>query len=117
MKLLKKVIYLDRANMRVQYSVSQYIIFNRFYSRKIHRLFTISNKKMKILVIGGGNMGQTYTQSFLRSHIASEENMMILEKSPEIARHLTTLKLGTIHSTPHSCLPQSQLIILAVKPQ
>ncbi len=72
---------------------------------------------MKILVIGGGNMGQTYTQSFLRSHIASEEHMMILEKSPEMASHLATLKLGSIHDTADSCLPQAELIILAVKPQ
>src|SRR5680860_37160 len=72
---------------------------------------------MKILVIGGGNMGQTYTQSFLRSHISSEENMMILEKSPEKARYLTTLKLGTVYGTPDNCLPKADLIILAVKPQ
>jgi len=72
---------------------------------------------MKLLVIGGGNMGQTYTQSFLRSHVASEEHLMILEKSPEKSTHLASLKLGTIHGTPDSCIPQADLIILAVKPQ
>ena len=36
---------------------------------------------MKILIIGGGNMGLTYAQSFLRSHITAKEDMMILEKS------------------------------------
>ena len=35
---------------------------------------------MKILIIGGGNMGLTYARSFLRSHITSKEDMMILEK-------------------------------------
>lgn len=72
---------------------------------------------MKILVIGGGNMGQTYMQSFLRSHIASEEQMMILEKSEEKARELAKLNLGTIHGTPETCIAGAELIILAVKPQ
>lgn len=62
-------------------------------------------------------MGQTYTQSFLRSHIANEERMMVLEKSPEKARYLKTLNLGTIHSTPEVCVPEADLIIFAVKPQ
>lgn len=72
---------------------------------------------MKILVIGGGNMGLTYTQSFLRSHITSEEDMMILEKSPEKAEELKKLNLGTVHGVPETCIEQAELIILAVKPQ
>lgn len=72
---------------------------------------------MKILVIGGGNMGLTYTQSFLRSHITSEKNMMILEKSPEKAKELKKLNLGSVHGSPETCIAQAELIILAVKPQ
>lgn len=72
---------------------------------------------MKILVIGGGNMGLTYTQSFLRSHITSEKNMMILEKSPEKAEELKKLNLGSVHGNPETCIEQAELIILAVKPQ
>lgn len=72
---------------------------------------------MKILVIGGGNMGQTYTQSFLRSHIASVDNMMILEKSAEKAEQLAKLNLATIHGHPETCIAEADLIILAVKPQ
>ena len=33
-------------------------------------------------------MGMTYAQSFLRSHITTSEQMMILEKSPEKAVEL-----------------------------
>ncbi len=72
---------------------------------------------MKILVIGGGNMGMTYAQSFLRSHITSKENMMILEKSEEKARELAKKDIGTIYSDPKDCLSKADLIILAVKPQ
>lgn len=72
---------------------------------------------MKILVIGGGNMGLTYAQSFLRSHITSEEDMMILEKSPEKAAQLSKLNIGSVFGKPEDCLQLADLIILAVKPQ
>ena len=47
---------------------------------------------MQILIIGGGNMGSTYAQSFVRSQITSKKNMMILEKSPEKAAELSYIK-------------------------
>ncbi|MEZ5056813.1 MAG: pyrroline-5-carboxylate reductase [Saprospiraceae bacterium] len=72
---------------------------------------------MKILVIGGGNMGLTYAQSFLRSHITRKEDMMILEKSPEKAVELSKKEIGTIYGEPSACLHNADLIILAVKPQ
>lgn len=72
---------------------------------------------MNILIIGGGNMGATYAQSFLRSHITKRENMMILEKSPEKATQLAQSDIGTIYGTPETCLPKADIVILAVKPQ
>ena len=72
---------------------------------------------MKILIVGGGNMGLTYAQSFLRSHITNKENMMILEKSPEKATILAKKDIGTIYGTPEGCITQADLVILAVKPQ
>lgn len=72
---------------------------------------------MKILVIGGGNMGMTYTQSFLRSHVTTAENIMILERSREKAEELKKLNLGSVHDQPETCLAHAQLIIMAVKPQ
>lgn len=72
---------------------------------------------MKILVIGGGNMGLTYAQSFLRSHITNKEDMMILEKSPEKAVELSKKDIGTVYGSPETCLAKADLIIFAVKPQ
>ncbi len=72
---------------------------------------------MKILIIGGGNMGQTYARSFLRSHITSEKDMMILEKSPEKAKELSKYNIGTVYGQPEECIGSADLIILAVKPQ
>ena len=72
---------------------------------------------MKILIIGGGNMGMTYAQSFLRAHITTKENMMILEKSEEKATTLRQKDIGTIYGKPDDCISKADLIILAVKPQ
>ena len=72
---------------------------------------------MKILVIGGGNMGMTYAQSFLRAQITSKKDMMILEKSSKKAEELSKQDIGTIYGTPEECINKADLIILAVKPQ
>lgn len=72
---------------------------------------------MKILIIGGGNMGMTYAQSFLRSHITNKEDMMILEKSAQKAEELAKKDTGTIYSRAEDCLAQADLVIFAVKPQ
>jgi len=72
---------------------------------------------MKILIIGGGNMGLTYVRSFLRSHITDKENMMILEKSAQKAAALAEKDIGTIYRTAAECMSRADLAILAVKPQ
>jgi len=72
---------------------------------------------MKILIIGGGNMGLTYAQSFLRSHITNKEDMMILEKSPKKAEELAEKNIGTVYGNAEDCIGNADLVIFAVKPQ
>jgi len=72
---------------------------------------------MKILIIGGGNMGLTYAKSFLRSKITTTNDLMILEKSEEKASQLEAMNIGSIFTKPDICIHQADLIILAVKPQ
>ncbi len=72
---------------------------------------------MKILIIGGGNMGLTYAQSFLRSHVCSTDQLMILEKSAEKAVLIRGKHIGTVYGEPGACLTGADLIVLAVKPQ
>lgn len=72
---------------------------------------------MKILVIGGGNMGLIYIQSILHANIVTKEEVMILEKSPEKAEKLAKREVGSIYASPERCVSQADLIILAVKPQ
>ncbi len=72
---------------------------------------------MKTLIIGGGNMGITYAHSFIKAHLAEEKDLMILEKSDERAKLLSTQKVGSVYSNPGDCIEKADLIILAVKPQ
>ena len=72
---------------------------------------------MKILVIGGGNMGMTYARSLLRAHLVNQEDLMILERLPEKAEALRQEKIGKVYTSAETCLAAADLIILAVKPQ
>jgi pyrroline-5-carboxylate reductase len=72
---------------------------------------------MNILIIGGGNMGLTYAQAFVRSHVTTRENLMILEHLEEKAKQLRQLDLGTVYLDSKKCINKADIIILAVKPQ
>ncbi len=72
---------------------------------------------MKILLIGAGNMGQTFAQSFLRSHIVGREDLLILAKNAVQADLLAEKNLGRIFTDPAECLPLADLVIIGVKPQ
>jgi len=72
---------------------------------------------MKILILGGGNMGMTYAQSFLRSRIVTSDQMMVLCRSYEKANHLSQHHEGRFFSDPRLCVKDADLLILAVKPQ
>lgn len=72
---------------------------------------------MKILIIGGGNMGLTFAKSFLKTHIVESDSMLILEKSLKKAEELKKLDIGTVYGEPGAYIKEADLIILAVKPQ
>jgi len=60
---------------------------------------------MKILIIGGGNMGATFAKSFIRSHSADPDKVMILEILSEKIEALKKAKIGRIFSEPKDCVP------------
>ena len=72
---------------------------------------------MKILIVGGGNMGLTFARSFLKAHIVSEDKMLIWEKSLKKAEELKKPNIGTVFGEPGNYIKEADLIILAVKPQ
>ena len=72
---------------------------------------------MNILVVGGGNMGKTFAQSFLNAHIIKQHQLHILEKDAEKVDVLNNLNIGTAHFEPGEYISEAEIIILAVKPQ
>ncbi len=72
---------------------------------------------MKILIIGGGNMGMTFAHSFLKAHITTQEDLMILERSQDKINLLSEKIKCKLFYKAIDCVEQADMIVLAVKPQ
>lgn len=72
---------------------------------------------MNILIIGGGNMGKTYAQSFLHAKVATREQIHILDKDHLKVDLVQNFNLGVPHSSPGEYIREMYMIVLAVKPQ
>jgi pyrroline-5-carboxylate reductase len=72
---------------------------------------------MDVLIIGGGNMGKTFAQSFLNAKVFKKENIHILDKDPTKIDLLARFQLGKIYGQAGDFIKDIELIILAVKPQ
>lgn len=72
---------------------------------------------MKILIIGGGNMGATFAESFLSAHIIRPNDLTILESNETRAEQLRRQLHATVECQPDHYISQHNLLVLAVKPQ
>ena len=72
---------------------------------------------MKILIVGGGNMGFTYARSLVDNHIVEAGNLSILERSDEKRAFLNEKGFENCYIESGDFIKESDLIILAVKPQ
>ncbi len=72
---------------------------------------------MKILIIGGGNMGQSFAKSFLHNHISDIENFSVIETNVATYPNLEKLGIKNIYHQPDTFIEKFDLIVLAVKPQ
>lgn len=70
-----------------------------------------------IAIIGCGNMGLIYANSFLRYKITSKENLFLVEKNAERQQALSLMDVGKVVTANDKTLGQCDIIILAVKPQ
>lgn len=72
---------------------------------------------MKVIIMGFGNMGQTYANSFISSRFIKPEDIHILTRS----LHATSIEYGIPSSnfttSPNNRIEDFDIIILAVKPQ
>lgn len=71
---------------------------------------------MKVLVIGGGNMGLTYAEAIAKSNFLNSGDLMIYDKSESKLQELRARRLFDVHDRLDDCLLQADVVFLAVKP-
>lgn len=72
---------------------------------------------MKITIVGCGNMGLIYARAFLKYNIVSKENLLLAEKNESRKQELLKLNIGEVCVVNDKRISQSDIVILAVKPQ
>ncbi|MDC6389121.1 pyrroline-5-carboxylate reductase [Maribacter sp. PR1] len=71
---------------------------------------------MKILVIGAGNMGLTYAEGMSKSKLLKRRNIMVLDTSEEKLEELEKDAKFDTYKDLSDCVPQADIIFIAVKP-
>ena len=71
----------------------------------------------KIAIVGCGNMGLIYANSFLKYKITNQENLLLVEKNAERQKSLSAMNLGQVVTTDSQIIKNCEILILAVKPQ
>lgn len=72
---------------------------------------------MKILIIGGGNMGKTYADSFTSNHTVEKKDLYILDHQQKKVDYFISQGFENSFTEPSSYIYEMNLIILAIKPQ
>ena len=72
---------------------------------------------MKIAIIGCGNMGMAFANSFIQYNLVAKEELILIEKNKERGDILQEQKSGIVVDTISEKVAAADLIILSVKPQ
>lgn len=72
---------------------------------------------MKIAIIGFGNMGQTYANSFMSSGFVGASDILVLNKTKIEEKNSFGIDATNFHTEPNPKIFESDILILAVKPQ
>lgn len=72
---------------------------------------------MKILIMGGGNMGKTYADSFVANHAVRKDDLYILEHYEDKINEFKAAGFNNTFFRPDTYISEMDLIIVAVKPQ
>lgn len=89
---------------------------NARYLHKCHANINHKNTQMKVLVIGGGNMGLTYSEGMAESPLLNRRKLMIHDLDADTIANLKENKLFDVYEKLEDCLPQADIIFIAVKP-
>ncbi|MCB9425900.1 MAG: pyrroline-5-carboxylate reductase [Flavobacteriales bacterium] len=71
---------------------------------------------MRILVIGGGNMGFTYAEGMSKSELSGHHKIMICDAMPQRVAELKEYPEFEVYSEVEECITQADVVFLAVKP-
>lgn len=72
---------------------------------------------MSLLIIGGGNMGKSFAESFLRAKLLQKNTLHIIEKNEQQLELLKQQGFENLHTSFGDFIQSVQYIILATKPQ
>lgn len=72
---------------------------------------------MKITIIGCGNMGLAYARSFRKYHIAKQDELLLVVRDPAKRVALEALGLGQVLPLIDVRIAESEIVVVAVKPQ
>ncbi|WP_121667826.1 pyrroline-5-carboxylate reductase [Mesonia aquimarina] len=71
---------------------------------------------MKVLVIGAGNMGLTYSEGMAKSPLLAKHNLKIYDTDPEKISSLEKVSHFDVYDNLEDCLPKADVVFIAVKP-
>lgn len=71
---------------------------------------------MKVLVLGAGNMGLTYAEGMANSPFLNKRKLMIFDVSPQKTEALSTMAQFDAYDSIEECVPQADVVFIAVKP-
>lgn len=71
---------------------------------------------MKVLVIGAGNMGLTYSEGMAKSPLLNRQNLMINDVSADTIATLKEISYFDAYEKLEDCLPQADIVFIGVKP-
>jgi pyrroline-5-carboxylate reductase len=75
-----------------------------------------NTKKMKVLVIGAGNMGLTYSEGMANSTVLGKQKLRIYDTDPNKIETLRKQAQFDVYTSLSDGLPQADIVFLAVKP-
>ena len=71
---------------------------------------------MKVLVIGAGNMGLTYSEGMATSPLLNKHKLRIYDTDPKKIERLRKDTRFNVFDTLDDCLPKADIVFIAVKP-
>ncbi len=73
-------------------------------------------KRQKIAIIGGGNLGVSLAEGFLKSGMAGPRDLIITRRKVKLLESLREVGVG-VHSDNPKAAADAQIVILAIKPK